>query len=83
MAASVWKGHITFGLITIPVRLLRAARSERVPLRELYPTKEVASLDDRGVSLPAAPSAAPSPIRIDRKRVVADAPPPPEPISSR
>ena len=29
MAASVWKGHITFGLITIPVRLLRAARSER------------------------------------------------------
>jgi non-homologous end joining protein Ku len=36
MAASVWKGHISFGLITIPVRLLRAARSERVPLRELY-----------------------------------------------
>jgi non-homologous end joining protein Ku len=36
MAASVWKGHITFGLISIPVRLLRAARSERVPLRELY-----------------------------------------------
>lgn len=36
MAASVWKGHISFGLITIPVRLLRAARSERVPLRELF-----------------------------------------------
>ena len=36
MASSVWKGQISFGLVTIPVRLLRAARSERVPLRELY-----------------------------------------------
>jgi len=31
MPASVWMGHIAFGLITIPVRLVRAARSERVP----------------------------------------------------
>ena len=40
LASSVWKGHISFGLVTIPVRLLRAARSERVPLRELYRVPE-------------------------------------------
>jgi DNA end-binding protein Ku len=36
MATSVWRGHISFGLVSIPVRLFRAARSERVNLRELY-----------------------------------------------
>ncbi len=30
MAAAVWKGYITFGLISIPVRLFAAARSQRV-----------------------------------------------------
>jgi DNA end-binding protein Ku len=34
--ASVWTGYISFGLISIPVRLFRAARSERVKLRELH-----------------------------------------------
>jgi DNA end-binding protein Ku len=36
MASTVWRGYITFGLITIPVRLFRAARAERVGLRRLY-----------------------------------------------
>ncbi|MCU1339581.1 MAG: Ku domain protein [Bryobacterales bacterium] len=36
MATTVWRGYITFGLISIPVRLFRAARSERVSLRQLY-----------------------------------------------
>ncbi len=35
MPAAVWKGHLTFGLISIPIRLVRAARAERVNLREL------------------------------------------------
>src|SRR5262249_11516677 len=30
MAASVWKGHLTFCLVTIPVRLFSAARSETI-----------------------------------------------------
>jgi DNA end-binding protein Ku len=30
MAATVWKGYITFGLISIPVRLFAAARAEHV-----------------------------------------------------
>jgi DNA end-binding protein Ku len=36
MASTVWRGFITFGLISIPVRLFRAARAERVSLRRLY-----------------------------------------------
>jgi DNA end-binding protein Ku len=83
MASSVWKGHITFGLITIPVRLLRAARSERVPLRELFPASghlpendeehgqadaEQSSQLSRGKGL----------VRIDRKAT--DSAPPPEPV---
>ena len=46
MAASVWKGHISFGLITIPVRLLRAARNERVKLRELYRVSDPGSSEN-------------------------------------
>ncbi|MCU1324775.1 MAG: hypothetical protein JWN34_2306, partial [Bryobacterales bacterium] len=33
MATTIWKGQLTFGLVSFPVRLIRAARKERVPLR--------------------------------------------------
>lgn len=36
MATTVWRGFVTFGLISIPVRLFRAARAERVSLRRVY-----------------------------------------------
>lgn len=36
MASTVWRGYVTFGLISIPVRLFRAARAERVSLRRVY-----------------------------------------------
>lgn len=36
MASTVWRGYISFGLISIPVRLYRAARPERVGLRRMY-----------------------------------------------
>ena len=36
MAATVWKGYITFGLITIPVRLFAAARNERVSFNQIH-----------------------------------------------
>ncbi len=35
MAATVWKGHLTFGLVSIPVKLFRAARTERIPFHRL------------------------------------------------
>jgi DNA end-binding protein Ku len=36
MATSVWKGFLTFGLISIPIRLFSAARSERISLNQLH-----------------------------------------------
>jgi DNA end-binding protein Ku len=36
MAASVWKGHITFGLVSIPVKLVVAARSETISFNQLH-----------------------------------------------
>jgi DNA end-binding protein Ku len=36
MAATVWKGHLTFGLISIPLRLHSAARGERVSFNQLH-----------------------------------------------
>src|SRR6201987_2287975 len=36
MATSVWKGYLTFGLISIPIRLFSAARSEPISLKQLH-----------------------------------------------
>jgi DNA end-binding protein Ku len=36
MATSVWKGHLTFGLISIPVRMSAAARGERISFNQLH-----------------------------------------------
>ena len=36
MATSIWKGHLTFGLISIPVRLFAAARGERISFNQLH-----------------------------------------------
>lgn len=36
MATSIWKGHLTFGLVSIPIRLFAAARSERISLNQLH-----------------------------------------------
>jgi len=36
MAASVWKGSISFGLLSIPIRLYPAARSQRINLHQIH-----------------------------------------------
>ena len=36
MASSVWKGHLTFGLVSFPVRLFSAARGETVSFNMLH-----------------------------------------------
>src|ERR1700676_1268644 len=36
MAASVWKGHLTFGLVSFPIRLFSAARSETISFNQLH-----------------------------------------------
>jgi DNA end-binding protein Ku len=36
MATSIWKGHLTFGLVSVPVKLSRAARAEKVAFRQMH-----------------------------------------------
>src|SRR5579871_354618 len=36
MASTVWKGHLTFGLLSLPVKLYSAARSETVGFNQLH-----------------------------------------------
>jgi DNA end-binding protein Ku len=43
MASTVWKGHLSFGLVSIPMRLYRAARADKISFRQLHrtaPTKD-------------------------------------------
>ena len=36
MASSIWKGHLTFGLVSLPVRLSAAARTETIGFNQLH-----------------------------------------------
>jgi DNA end-binding protein Ku len=38
MASTVWKGHLTFGLLSLPVKLFSAARGETVSFNQLHKT---------------------------------------------
>ncbi len=38
MATTVWKGHLTFGLVSFPVKLYTAARSENISFNQLHKT---------------------------------------------
>ena len=60
MASTVWRGHLTFGLISIPVRLFRAARAERIPLKRVARS---GSLAQSRQELPAAESGLPLGVR--------------------
>lgn len=35
MASTIWKGYLTFGLVSIPIKLFRAARAEKVHMHHL------------------------------------------------
>src|SRR2546428_12833982 len=48
MASTIWKGFVTFGLISIPVRLYRAARPERVKLRQYHRRKAAPEAQEKG-----------------------------------
>src|SRR5947209_6056921 len=36
MATTIWKGHLTFGLVSFPVKLYTAARSEGISFNQLH-----------------------------------------------
>ncbi len=58
MASTVWRGNIAFGLVSIPVRLVRAARRERIQFHHVY-RPDPASAERRQRS--AEPDAEPEP----------------------
>src|SRR5690348_13196136 len=43
MPSIVWKGNLTFGLVSIPVKLYRAARRERVAMHYVHSAEPVAA----------------------------------------
>lgn len=68
MASTVWRGFITFGLVSVPVRLFRAARAERVSLRRLYRADATASSDGQNTGEDEVEEAPPpSPAKGRRK----------------
>jgi len=60
MPSIVWKGQLTFGLVSIPVKLYRAARRERVPLHYVHrapaPDESPEPDDTSEPDLPAGPA---------------------------
>ena len=36
MASTVWKGHLTFGLVSFPVKLFTAARGDSISFNQLH-----------------------------------------------
>lgn len=61
MASTVWKGQLTFGLVTFPVRLIRAARKERIPMK--YVSRAEPAEPEPESEAEAAPSAPVAPVR--------------------
>ena len=67
MASTIWKGHLTFGLVSIPIRLSRAARAEKVHMHHL---QRRTGARVRQVFMPA-----------DEPPALAEAPPPFRPVA--
>src|SRR5215467_9925399 len=55
MAASIWRGRITFGLVSIPVRLVKAARRERTRFRRVQRVRSEEPPIDFGEEVPETP----------------------------
>jgi DNA end-binding protein Ku len=66
MALTIWKGHLTFGMVFIPIKLFRAARAEKIHMHNLQ-RKTGARV--RQVFVPANQSPAltelPGPVRVE------------------
>jgi len=52
MPSIVWKGYLTFGLVSIPVKLFRAARRERVRLHYVHRPVEPPAITPTNTSSP-------------------------------
>src|SRR5258708_6402080 len=76
MPSIVWKGHLTFGLVSIPVKLFRAARRERVRLHYVH---RPAVADRDSDATPEYPADLAQEASVGGQQKVEIAPPEPEP----
>lgn len=72
MPSAIWTGHLTFGLVSIPVKLFRAARAEKVHMHLL---QRKTGERVRRVFVPADNSAEDTEEDTARKTVAIDPPP--------
>lgn len=81
MPATVWRGRLAFGMVSIPVRLHKAARRERIRFRHVYRPAEEPEPEENLASPP--PKAAPPQgnLREMPRTASADEPPVREPIA--
>ena len=64
MASTTWRGRIAFGMVSIPVRLYKAARRERIRFHRVYrPEAAPAAPPPKGPRLVAP--ADPTPVEFD------------------
>jgi len=80
VATSVWRGHISFGLVSIPVRLYRAARAERVKLREVYTVQPEAPPEPEDAEPPPSRRSGPVPVEPRANVVVPESVPSTSPV---
>ncbi len=64
MASTVWRGYLSFGLISIPVRLFRAARAEKISFRRLYRRETSDETAPAAKTLPSIKPTAEQPVSI-------------------
>jgi DNA end-binding protein Ku len=82
MPVTVWKGQLTFGLVSIPIRIVRAARQERIRFTHVYraepdvpeePAEEVSAEDIPAPNAHAEVSAPPAHVeRVQRQYTAPD-----------
>ena len=80
VATAVWRGQLTFGLLTFPVKLYAAARRETVSFRNLRKREEespepVAAVESKKIAIaPKQAPVAPEPVYTTEERVTQTAP---------
>jgi DNA end-binding protein Ku len=59
MAASIWRGRLTFGMVSIPVRLYKAARRERIRFHHVYrpaeSSEQISRTEEEDIAEPEPP----------------------------
>jgi DNA end-binding protein Ku len=63
MPSTVWKGQLSFGMVSIPVRLYRAARAEKISFRQLHRMDSALAAEPE----PDQPLVEPAPTRTLRR----------------